>query len=137
MVLGPLALECPVALPGRKSTPKSGRYSERARITGCDAGPVRERIMYVELKTDQNDRGPAWIGRVRLSKTGRTVYTRGLTLERSNGVEGNFADVVTGDEYWVSGVKRNRHDRHWAGSGPVEIDDDAREEYERLVGGRG
>ena len=40
----------------------------------------------------------------------------------------------TGDEYWISGVKRNREDRHWAGSGPVEIDDDAREEYETLVG---
>jgi len=30
-------------------------------------------------------------------------------------------------------VKKNREDRYWAGAGAVEIDDDAREEYERLV----
>ncbi len=38
-----------------------------------------------------------------------------------------------GDEYWISGVKQDGHDRHWAGSGTVEIDDDAAEEYARLV----
>jgi len=41
--------------------------------------------------------------------------------------------VDTGEQYWISGVKKNREDRHWAGAGPVEIEDDAREEYERLV----
>jgi hypothetical protein len=44
--------------------------------------------------------------------------------------------VETGEEYWVSGVKRNGEDRHWAGSGPVVVDDDAREEYERLMAER-
>ena len=37
--------------------------------------------------------------------------------------------METGDEYWVSGPKSNGRDRHWAGSGPVEIDVDARQEY--------
>jgi hypothetical protein len=50
------------------------------------------------------------------------------------GSQANHRDVETGDEYWVSGVKKNREDRHWAGSGPVQIDDDVREEYELLVG---
>lgn len=91
--------------------------------------------MYVEMKTGFNDDGPAWIGRVRFSKTGRTVYYRGRTLARkpSGGGPGNHYDVDTGEEFWISGVKKNGEDRHWAGKGPVEIDDDARDEYERLM----
>jgi hypothetical protein len=45
-------------------------------------------------------------------------------------------DVKTGEEYWVSGVKKNGEDRHWAGKGPVHVDADAREEYERITGRR-
>ena len=41
--------------------------------------------------------------------------------------------METGEQYWISGVKKNREDRHWAGAGPVEIDEDVRAEYERLV----
>lgn len=94
--------------------------------------------MYVELKTGFNDNGPAWIGRVRFSKSGRTIYYRGLTLRRnpSRGAAGNFLDAETGEEFWVSGVKKNGQDRHWAGSGPVEIDEDVRDEYRRLFGER-
>ena len=85
--------------------------------------------MYVELKSDHGDNGPAWIGRVKFSKTGRTIYYRGLTLQRGNVIGGNHFDVETGNEYWVSGIKKNGQDRHNAGSGPVEIDEDVREEY--------
>jgi hypothetical protein len=94
--------------------------------------------MYVELKSGFNDDGPAWIGRVRFSKTGRTVYYQGKTLRRipGGGIKGNHMDVNTGEEYWISGVKKNREDRHWAGRGPVEIDEDVREEYESLISGR-
>lgn len=93
--------------------------------------------MYVELKSGYADDGPAWIGRVLFSKTGQTVYYRGMTLQRipGGGVSGYFQDVDTGNEYWVSGVKKNRQDRHWAGGGPVEIDPDVRDEYLRYVGG--
>ena len=92
--------------------------------------------MYVELKSGFGGSGPAWIGWVEFSKTGRSIYYRGRRLQRleGGGVSGNFFDVDTGDEYWVSGVKKNGQDRHWAGSGPVEIDPDALEEHRRLTG---
>ena len=48
---------------------------------------------------------------------------------QGGGASGNYYDMETGDEYWVSGPKSNGRDRHWAGSGPVEIDVDARQEY--------
>ncbi len=69
-----------------------------------------ERIMYVELK-DGGDSGPAWIGRVRFSKTGRTLSYRGHTLQRARCIAGgNHVDQATGEEYWVSGVKKDGTD---------------------------
>lgn len=35
--------------------------------------------------------------------------------------------------YWISGVKKDETDRHWAGRGPVEIDPDVRSEYLKLI----
>ena len=91
--------------------------------------------MLVELKSGSSDSGPAWIGWVRFSKSGRSLYYRGRTLQRirGGGVSGNHVDVETGEEFWVSGVKKNGQDRHWAGSGPVDIEPDALDEYNRIV----
>ena len=92
--------------------------------------------MCVELKRFNHD-GPAWIGRVRFSKTGRTLYYRDhrlQSLKGGGGMTANYVDIDTGDEFWVSGVKKNRQDRHWAGHGPVELDHDAADEYHRMVG---
>jgi hypothetical protein len=98
-----------------------------------DAG-VKPAVRYVELKSGHNDDGPAWIGWVQFSKTGRSIYYRGLTLGRATALWcANHVDVETGDQYWVSGVKRDGQDRHWAGYGQVHIDEDARAEYERLL----
>ncbi len=90
---------------------------------------MKTRIKYIELKSDSNDRGPARIGRVRFSKSGSSVYYDGKRFEKRRGGSGNYFDVESSDEYWISGCKKNGQDRHWAGSGPVEIDDDVREEY--------
>ncbi len=35
---------------------------------------------------------------------------------------GNYIDMETGESFWVSGVKMNGEDRHWAGSGKVLIE---------------
>jgi hypothetical protein len=44
--------------------------------------------------------------------------------------------VATGDEYWVSGPKRDGTDRLYGERIPVAIDDDVREEYWTEVRGR-
>lgn len=97
----------------------------------------RERIMYIELKSGHGDSGPAWIDKVRLSKSGRSVHFQGRELLNigGSGIEGgNHVDVETREEFWVSGVKKNGQDRHWAGSGPVEINPAIRDEYRKLIG---
>jgi hypothetical protein len=93
-------------------------------------------LKYIELKSNQAGRGPAWIARVKVSKSGRTVYFNGRALKRAvgGGVSGNHFDMATGEEYWVSGVKRNGLDRHWAGSGIVWIEVSAVTEYLRTTG---
>jgi hypothetical protein len=108
--------------------------SERKNIEGKT---MKSRIMYIELKTGYEDNGPACIGRVTFSKTGRTIYYKGKAFQslKGQGISANYYDIETGEEYWISGPKKNREDRHWAGSGKVEIDEDAREEYSAIVGG--
>ena len=92
---------------------------------------TKTRIMYIELKEGHGDRGPARIGRVRFSHSGRTLYYGDKEFRScvGRGIAGNYFDVKTGEEYWISGPKKNGEDRHWAGSGPVEIDPDVADEY--------
>jgi hypothetical protein len=63
----------------------------------------RTRIMYVELKSGHSGNGPAWISRVRLSKTKCSVFFRDKELLRTG--RGNYIDVATREEYWISGPK--------------------------------
>jgi len=92
-------------------------------------------LKYIELKTGYADNGPAWIGRVKRSKSGRTLYFNGRALKQgSRGASGNYVDLKTGEVFWISGVKRNSEDRHWAGSGKVLIEAAAAEEYLAIAG---
>ena len=101
---------------------------------------MAERILYVQLKTGHNtDQGPAWIARVTFSKTWRTAYFHGRTLHRSTetayaNFNSNFYDHDTGEEFWISGPKRDRTDARYSSKQP-EIDDDAREAYEAFLAG--
>ncbi len=85
-------------------------------------------MLYIELKTDSNDRGPAWIGLAKLSKSGKTVFFNGKAFSRG-AVIGNHHDVETGESYWISGVKKDGTDRHWAGGGKIMIDARIVDEY--------
>lgn len=92
--------------------------------------------MYVELKSGYDiDRGPAWIGWVRFSKTWKTAYFHGHTLRRGPGMsDANFFDVDTGAKFWLSGPKRDRTDGRYSRRQP-EVDEDALEAYEAFLRG--
>ena len=90
-------------------------------------------IKYIELKSGYSDDGPAWIGNVKESKSGKTIYFNDHAFQKCGGIQGNYYDIETGEEYWISGVKRNGQDRHWAGSGKVTIDRKCIDEYLSIV----
>jgi hypothetical protein len=41
--------------------------------------------------------------------------------------------METGESFWVSGVKKNGEDRHWAGSGKVLVEAAALNEYLKTI----
>lgn len=86
--------------------------------------------MYIENKA-AGLIGPARIGRVTFSKTGRTLYYGGKSFQSLNGsgFKSNYHDIETGDEYWISGCKKDGSDRLYGERVPIEIDEDVREEY--------
>jgi len=96
------------------------------------------RLLYIELKTGFADNGPAWIGLATLSRSGRCVYFNGKALKRipRGGTSGNHEDIETGEEYWVSGVKKRGLNRHWAGGGKVLIEAAAVEPFLEHTGAR-
>ena len=85
---------------------------------------MKTQLTYIELKSGYSHSGPAWIGLVEFSKTGQTVYFDNKALKKLKipSHVANYYDIETGDEYWVSGVKQNGADRHWAGHGKIMID---------------
>ena len=97
----------------------------------------KSRIMYIERKAESLN-GPARIGRVTFSKTGRTLEYRGQRFRKSkSGYKWNHFDVETHDEYWISGPRKDGQDRLYAQSTqPVEIDEDVSEEYWTEIRGR-
>lgn len=96
---------------------------------------MKPELKYIELKSGFGDTGPAWIGMAEFSKSGRTVYFNGKALKNSNaqGIAGNYYDIENGDEYWISGIKKNGTDRHWAGGGKIMIDRNVVDQYLSLV----
>lgn len=90
--------------------------------------------MYLENKSSGHN-GLAWIGFVEFSKSGQTIYFNGKALKKlkNPGTRGNHFDIETGEEYWVSGIKKNGQDRHWCGGGKIMIDKSCIDEYLKLV----
>jgi hypothetical protein len=74
---------------------------------------MKSRIMYIEDKSGGLI-GPARIGRVAFSKTGRTIYYGGMSFQRFKGYKANYFDVETGDHYWISDPKRDGGDAKMA-----------------------
>ncbi len=95
---------------------------------------VKSRIMYMERKAGRLI-GEARIGRITYSKTGRTLYYRGKSFQSLDGTgfKSNYFEVDSGEEYWISGPKKDGTDRLYGERLPVEIDEDVREEYWTVI----
>jgi hypothetical protein len=94
----------------------------------------RSRIMYIEYKGDGLV-GPARIGRVTYSKTGSTLHYGGKALQslKGSGFKANYFDVATGEQYWISGPRKDGADALYATNVSTEIDEDVREEYWSVI----
>lgn len=92
--------------------------------------------MYIERKAGSLI-GDARIGRVTFSKSRRTLYYGEQELRRLPypGYKSNHYDVATGEEYWVSGPKKDGGDRLYGERVPVHVDADVREEYWNSIRG--
>lgn len=97
---------------------------------------ITPEIKYVELKSGFSDDGPAWIGLVSYSKSGRTIYFNGKALQslKGTGIGANYFDIESDDEYWISGVKKDLQDRHQFGSGVISIEKRIKDQYMKMVG---
>jgi hypothetical protein len=126
--------------PSRKTAALEATIAGASQSSSVGASPTKKstaragRIMYIECKAGGLT-GDARIGRVTFSKTGRTLYYRGQRFQslKGAGFKSNYYNVDTGEDYWISGPKRNGGDALYGGSTPIEIDEDVREEYWRDI----
>ena len=93
-------------------------------------------IKYIELKSGFSGNGPAWIGLVSFSKSGKTIYFNGKAFQSLNGtgISGNYFDIESGEEYWISGVKKDMSDRHKFGGGKIFVEKRILDDYLRIIG---
>ena len=91
---------------------------------------MKPRIMYIENKSEGLS-GPARIGRVTFSKSGKSIYYNEKEFRslKGHGFKANYFEVESGDHFWISGPKKNGEDRLYGERIPIEIDEDVREEY--------
>ena len=98
---------------------------------------VKTRIMYIEDKSGGLT-GPARIGRVTFSNTGKLLYYKGMRFQskKGSGFKSNYFEVESGDSYWISGPHKDGRDQLYPSSIPVEIDVDVADEYWTKIRGR-
>lgn len=94
----------------------------------------RSRIMYVEDKSGGLE-GDGRIGRVYFSKSGKTLYYRGMIFQslKGMGFKANYVEIESGNEYWISGPRKDQNDKLYGGNYGVEIDEDVKSEYLKLI----
>jgi hypothetical protein len=88
---------------------------------------MKPQLRYVERKAGLT--GPARIGWVTLSRTGRTLSYAGRSFRslKGRGYKANYFDVESGERYWICGPRKDGMDSLYPAK--VEIDADAREAY--------
>jgi len=90
--------------------------------------------MYIEYKGNSLT-GEARIRRVQFSKSLKSIrYDDKLFISlKGAGYKSNFYDEETGEEYWISGCKKDGTDRLYNENAPILIDEDVQEEYWREI----
>jgi hypothetical protein len=99
---------------------------------------AKTRIMYIEAKGEGLN-GPARIGRVTFSKTGRSLHYGGRTFQSlcGAGSKANYVDLESGEHFWISGPRRDGLDRLYDQSTrPVDVDADVAAEYWKDIRGQ-
>ena len=110
------------------------KLSRCCKIWNQERIRVINNLMYIELKTGYSDDGPAWIGYVKTSKSKKTIYFNDHAFQKNIGNYANYIDIENGDKYWISGLKKEESNRHWAGHGKIMVDRRAVNEYLSLIG---
>ncbi|WP_207893773.1 hypothetical protein [Tenacibaculum sp. M341] len=89
---------------------------------------MKQRIMFIEPGGGL-DAYDARIGLVTFSKTGKTIKYGNQEFQslKGMGYKCNYYDLETGEEYWISGPKKNGEDALYPLD--IEIDEDIREAY--------
>ena len=86
--------------------------------------------MYIEYK-GVGLVGEARIGRVKFSKSKKSVHYQGKTFQslQGTGFKANYFEVQSGDHYWISVYKKDGTDRLYGERLPIYIDQDVQKEY--------
>jgi hypothetical protein len=107
-------------------------YPSRIMYIECKGGGFVDFGNYGgEISKGGGLHGTARIGRVTFSRTGATLHYREKSFRslKGSGFKANYFCVETGEQYWISGPRRDGVDRLYKSDWPVEIDEDVREEY--------
>jgi len=95
-------------------------------------------IKYIEHKpAEHTDRATAWIARVWPSSSGKTLYFNEMALRRGSGGDSNHYDIVSGRNYWITGVKKRGSNRHWGRNSPIQIEQSLVQWYEEYTQNKG
>lgn len=70
---------------------------------------AKYKIMYIEPKEGVAAL-EARIGKVYFSKTAKTLRYQGREFQAIRGYKANYEEVETGDEYWISGCRKDGND---------------------------
>ncbi|GGC85794.1 hypothetical protein GCM10011508_11330 [Flavobacterium lutivivi] len=100
----------------------------------CKQLEVKSDIIYIEKSNGSSHDGEAWIGKCFYSKSGASVYFNGKVFKKGQSFSGNHFDIETGENYWISKVKKNGEDRHRFGKGKINIDQSIVNEYLAIIG---
>lgn len=94
----------------------------------------KSKIMYIENKSAGLE-GEARIGRMYLSKSGKTYYYRELKFQslKGSGFKANYFETESGDHYWISGPRKDQSDRLYGGNQGVIVDNDVQDEYNEYI----